>query len=313
MQQYIGTFHPGKYSDVPLYNIQAVAEATGVPSITLRSWERRYGVPEPKRDAKGYRLYSERDIAVTHWLRERVQQGIGISRAVHMLRVLTGAESDHAPASAFDPETMRARLMGAAVQLDSQGIARVLSEALIVGSVEDVALSVIQPVLYQIGDGWSSGKVSVTMEHVASAQLRSHLEQLIHISPSPLRSERFVVGCAPSEMHELGALMLALFLRRRGFDVVYAGASVEPASLVTDALHSRATGVLLSAMTAVSAGLLSDVFRELGGCYSGILAFGGKIYNDCPDLIVTTPGSYLGRDAKTAVETLEGLLPGRAA
>src|SRR5919202_1898368 len=92
METRASAFNPTTYADVPLYNIQAVAAATGVPSITLRSWERRYGVPEPKRDAKGYRLYSERDIAVTRWLKERVQQGVGISRAVNMLRALETGE-----------------------------------------------------------------------------------------------------------------------------------------------------------------------------------------------------------------------------
>src|SRR4051794_4451010 len=102
MENRSSDFHPHNYSDVPLYNIQAVAAATGVPSITLRSWERRYGIPEPKRDPKGYRLYSERDIAVTRWLKDRVKQGIGISRAVNMLRVLERGELAPEPPRTFD-------------------------------------------------------------------------------------------------------------------------------------------------------------------------------------------------------------------
>src|SRR5947209_8106314 len=105
------SFNPNSYPDVPLYNIQAVAASTGVPSITLRSWERRYGVPEPKRDPKGYRLYSERDIAVTRWLKERVEHGVGISRAVNMLRVLEQEEPEPVEQQTLDLHDLRQRLM----------------------------------------------------------------------------------------------------------------------------------------------------------------------------------------------------------
>src|SRR5947209_14392974 len=102
MEPRTGDVRRGSHSDVPLYNIQAVAAATGVPAITLRSWERRYGIPQPKRDAKGYRLYSDRDIAVARWLKERVEQGVGISRAVHMLDVLERGEMLEQPPASLD-------------------------------------------------------------------------------------------------------------------------------------------------------------------------------------------------------------------
>src|SRR5918911_5236823 len=139
------SFNPSGYSDVPLYNIQAVAAATGVPSITLRSWERRYGVPEPKRDPKGYRLYSERDIAVTRWLRERVQQGVGISRAVNMLRVLESGPPVSEPATTFDFDGLQARLIDAVERLDESSVTQVVSEALVVAPVEEVTLRLLQP------------------------------------------------------------------------------------------------------------------------------------------------------------------------
>lgn len=301
------------YSDVPLYNIQAVASATGVPSITLRSWERRYGVPDPKRDVKGYRLYSERDIAVTRWLHERVQQGVGISRAVNMLQLLGHVGARVEPAPTFMPEEMRARLLTAVMQSDAVAMGQVLAEALAVGSVEDMALSIVQPVLHSIGEEWSQGRLSVTTEHIASNQLRAHLAQLIQISPPPLRSERLVIGCAPGEMHEMGALMLSLFLRRRGFDVLYAGANVESSSLFDDAIRMQPEAVLLSAMTVDSAKSLTALFETLQTRYAGILAFGGQAYNYHPDLVDGTPGSFLGSDAREAVHTLEDMLPSRAA
>jgi methanogenic corrinoid protein MtbC1 len=301
-------FNPLSYSDVPLYNIQAVAAATGVPSITLRSWERRYGVPEPKRDPKGYRLYSERDIAVTRWLKERVQQGVGISRAVNMLHVLERGEMALEQPRGFDFEGLQERLLEAISRLDEPAVSRVIAEALMVASVEDVSLHLLQSTLYSVGELWASGQLSVTTEHVASNLIRSHLAQLVRISPPPLRSEKLLVGCAPGEFHDIGALMLTLFLRRRGFEVVYAGASVEPQSFKEDTERLHPDAVCLSAstpQTAVALGMLAHQLREQ---FNGVIAFGGLAFNGQEGLATQIDGLYLGADAGQAVTRLEEAL-----
>src|SRR3954471_8088044 len=75
----------GQLSTAPVFNTKAVARETGVPADTFRAWERRYGVPQPQRTAGGHRLYSDRDIAIIRWLRERTDEGVNISHAVLLL------------------------------------------------------------------------------------------------------------------------------------------------------------------------------------------------------------------------------------
>src|SRR6266496_5321990 len=72
-------------STAPVFNTKAVARETGVPADTFRAWERRYGMPRPQRTAGGHRLYSERDIAIIRWLRDRTEEGMNISHAVLLL------------------------------------------------------------------------------------------------------------------------------------------------------------------------------------------------------------------------------------
>jgi DNA-binding transcriptional MerR regulator len=45
-----------------LYTIGTVSKLTGVGAITLRAWERRYGLIQPKRKERGHRLYSRAHI-----------------------------------------------------------------------------------------------------------------------------------------------------------------------------------------------------------------------------------------------------------
>lgn len=303
-------FRPAAYSDLPLYNIQAVAAATGVPAITLRSWERRYGIPEPKRDPKGYRLYSERDVALTRWLKERVGEGIGISRAVHMLRVLEQLEPTAEPDVSLDFDALRSRLLSAIRRLDAAEIDRALAESLTVASVEDLCLQIISPVLHDVGIEWQRDTLSVTAEHVGSNLVRAKLTELLHITPPPLRSERVLVGCAPGELHDVGALMVALFLRRRGFGVIYAGASVEPRSFARDVTQIAPSATCLSAGSPTAARTLADLYGEIEPQFSGVLGFGGRAFVEHPDLVGTVPGRYLGADAITAVREIERLLKG---
>ena len=300
------SFH--KYSDVPLYNIQAVAAATGVPPITLRSWERRYGVPEPKRDVKGYRLYSERDIAVARWLKERVDRGVGISRAVNMLRVLEIEQPQIEAATPFDLSGLRGRLIEAVRSFDDAQVSQIMQEALMVASMEDVCLVLLQPALYEIGHMWANGTLSVTAEHVASNMVRSFIAQLVRLSPPALRPDVVVVGCAPGELHDIGPLMLTLFMRRRGFDVLYVGASVEEESVIADIQRLKPTAVCLSATGDDAVESLSRLYRRLRQEFTGLLAFGGRAFNERPELIEHVPGEYLGADAGVALSALEAAL-----
>ncbi len=49
-------------TNAPLYPIREVSNLTGVNAITLRAWERRYGLIEPVRTEGGHRLYTLENI-----------------------------------------------------------------------------------------------------------------------------------------------------------------------------------------------------------------------------------------------------------
>ena len=77
-----------QFSDTPMYNTKAVVQRISVPAPTLRAWERRYALIAPERMQNAYRLYSERDVALIRWLKERTDSGMAISQAVALFRHL---------------------------------------------------------------------------------------------------------------------------------------------------------------------------------------------------------------------------------
>lgn len=69
----------------PLYPIREVSRMTGVNSITLRAWERRYGLIEPVRTESGHRLYTDEHIEQVKTAVSLTKQGIPISRVKALL------------------------------------------------------------------------------------------------------------------------------------------------------------------------------------------------------------------------------------
>ena len=66
------------------YRIGAVARLTGIPTDTLRMWERRYNVVEPVRAEGGNRLYSRDDITRLVMIKRLVDAGHAIGTVANL-------------------------------------------------------------------------------------------------------------------------------------------------------------------------------------------------------------------------------------
>ncbi len=252
------------YSSEPRYNTKAVVRETGVPADTFRAWERRYGVPIPHRTATGQRLYSERDIAIIRWLRDRTAEGLTISQAVRLLEgAQEAAVSDDQPAAWTRLEQ---QLVDALLRLDTTAAEDVLAQAFAHYSLDDVCLKLIEPALVAIGEGWHNGTVSVGQEHFATQLLRRRLQSLFSVYDVAEGRATIVAGCAPGEQHDIGLLILALLLVRRGYRVVYLGPDVPLHGLLPVMEQVETDMICLSASTPETASAIDAIaaaVREL--------------------------------------------------
>jgi DNA-binding transcriptional MerR regulator len=66
-------------------NISEVCQQTGVAAVTLRAWERRYGLIKPSRTPKGHRLYSEANIEQIRQIVRWLNRGVAISKVAGLL------------------------------------------------------------------------------------------------------------------------------------------------------------------------------------------------------------------------------------
>lgn len=324
------------YSTTPLYNIKAVVQATGISPSTLRAWERRYNMCRPQRSESGYRLYSDRDVAIIRWLKSQVDAGMAISQAVAWLDALnvdagsaeqSGAQSGVLPISAAfnndlrpNPllareevrsfEALRADLTEALVAFNEAAAEQIMAEAFAMYPVEQVGEELVTPVLIEIGERWHRNQLSVTREHFATNYLLHRLTALLRTVPNLDGSSALWVGCAPGELHEGGAVLLAIYLRRAGYQIHYLGQDLPVDDFVAEVRRQQPAMVLLSASTTDALPGLQRMAQELSAqeMPRPIIGYGGRIFIRQPGLRDEIAGVYLGNSAQEAVDTVRHIL-----
>lgn len=304
--------------DEPLLNIKAVSQATGVEAVTLRAWERRYGVPSPERSEQGYRLYSERDVAILRWLKARVEEGVTIGQAVSMLESQSPQALPQSSmvnvvgAEMMSFEQMLDKLLQSAHSFDAETLQHTIMQAFALFSVEDVCLNLLLPALAEIGRQWRTGEASLQVEHFLTNLVRQHLLALDAAMPPPSRKGRVLLGCGPDDWHEMGILMLSLFLRRRGWEVVYLGQAVGLSQLEEALVSIKPDVVVLSASAFESLARLPEAARLVQNEENGdiVFMFGGALFPHVPDLATRIPGIYIGDTLLEALQRIHDLLSG---
>lgn len=93
--------------------IRRVSELTGVNSVTLRAWERRYGLLKPLRTAKGHRLYRPEDIARVEAIQRWLARGVAVGQVRALLD--QGVDENAAGLSEADPWQQHRQAMGQAL------------------------------------------------------------------------------------------------------------------------------------------------------------------------------------------------------
>jgi len=304
----------------PTFNMKVVVQETGLKPDTLRAWERRYGMPNPERTSGGHRLYSQYEIDALKWLIARQEEGLSISHAVDLWNqlkeegknpLLTHADSavqeSIIPVSGDRINEVRQMWIDACLDFDQYRTQQILAQAFAVFPIETVCFEILQKGLTEIGAGWYEGEVTVQQEHFASALALRQLEVLLASAPAPTRPGRLVLACPPMEHHTFSPLLLALMLRRRGWDVVYLGADVPLDRLASTVKSIEPDLVVASAQTLYTASTLLTVAQLLRK-ESVSLAFGGGVFNTIDNLYQHIPGYFLGDSLEEAPQQIEKLL-----
>ncbi len=301
----------------PVYNIKAVARLVGLLPVTLRAWERRYGLLSPQRGNQGYRLYSEHDVHTLRWLKNQVDAGLSIGRASVLLQDLRSKGQDPVTAAvepipdqpAVTLDALQQQLITALYQYNENSALEALRRTFALYPLEQVLAEVIQPVMVAIGEKWHAGEISVTMEHFATQFIMQQLMSMLAAAGAPARPGCIVAACAPGETHQIGLVMLVVMLRWRGWDVKYLGPDISLDHLVEalEPLHPRLLMFTATRPEAVAAlQPLKTILHRFSPPAPRVI-FGGQAFQQ-PGASLDLPGEVLKASPKEIVHKIESML-----
>ena len=241
------------------YRMRVAAELSGLSPETIRAWERRYGIPRPRRTAGGFRVYTEAEIALLSRLRALTAEGMAIGDAVKLASHLRDEIARDAAVTNGDGAPVvqwRDAVLAAAARLDQAAVDAVFDEALSALSPLQVYDTLVVPVQREVA------RHDVAEEHLVTQVIRARLLALLRTARGA-GGPHVVCACFPEEQHEVGLVGAALRFRHAGFRVTFLGARTPVAELVRVMRTLRPEVVALSCVTDPGARAVRRVFEPL--------------------------------------------------
>jgi len=231
------------------YNIKAVSQATGLSTETLRAWERRYGLIEPRRDPSGHRLYTAYDVMRLRRLREITDRGHPIGKVAHLSDEDLGLLLAQTPAESADTAaatTLVERILRATERYHPTDCDQVIAMSFALLPAAEVVRKILSPALREVGDRWHRGEFTVAQERIASGAARRQLTSLLNTFNSIARGPSVVFATLSGEQHELGILMHAALAASHLLRAYYLGPDLPPEEIARYAARVGAVAVAVS-------------------------------------------------------------------
>ncbi len=231
------------------YSIKAVSQATGLTVETLRAWERRYRVIEPRRDTSGHRIYTAYDVSRLRRLRETTDRGHQISKVAHLSNedlsfLLSDPQTETQGAAAA--QVLVARILGAVEKYRPTECDQIIAMAFALLPPAEVVRNVLSPALREVGSRWERGELTIAQERIASSAARRQLTSLLNTFNSAARGPGVVFATVTGEQHELGILMYAALAASLTLRAHYLGADLPPEEIGNYARRVSASAVAIS-------------------------------------------------------------------
>jgi DNA-binding transcriptional MerR regulator/methylmalonyl-CoA mutase cobalamin-binding subunit len=286
-----------------VFPIRTVAAVTGINPITLRAWERRYGLVKPQRTASGRRMYTQADIDTVHRALALVQRGVAIGQARDALTGTKPARTASRSSTLWVRQ--RARMLAAIEQFDEAALDQVYDELLALHPIERVTCEALLPLLIELGQRWRGRVGGIAEEHFFSVYLRNKLgARFHHRRGAASDGPKLIVACLPGEHHEAGAFLFALAAHERGYRVVLLGADMPLSELAYVARRTNASALVLSGTHEVPSQVAGAQMAQLVAASKVPVFVGGTVAVHQRNRLVAAGALPLGTDIEAALSRL---------
>ncbi len=215
------------------YSIRDLEHLSGIKAHTLRIWEQRYNIIQPKRTETNIRYYTDTDLKLVLNISLLKEHGFKISEIAKMtlsdlLQEVTSLTQKHLRY----PDQIQSLTL-AMIDLDEERFDKVMATNILQFGFENTMIHIIYPFLTKIGLLWQTGAITPAQEHFISNLIRQKLIVAIdgQIVRRESKSSTFLLYLPEGELHEISLLFGSYLLRARQYKVIYLGQSLPFADL----------------------------------------------------------------------------------
>ncbi|ARK10605.1 MerR family transcriptional regulator [Fibrivirga algicola] len=234
------------------YSIKDLEQLSGIKAHTLRIWEHRYNIIQPKRTDTNIRTYDDQDLKLVLNISLLKDHGYKISE----ISKLSVEEMYQEVIKISDrqlnyPDQIHA-LTISMIDLDEDRFEKIISTNILQFGFENTMIHIIYPFLSRIGTLWVTGSIGPAQEHFITNLIRQKLIVAIdgQVSKQRPNGKKYMLYLPEGEMHEISLLFANYIIRARYNKVVYLGQSL-PFNELVFAYNVHKPDYIFSAITSV--------------------------------------------------------------
>lgn len=272
-------------------------QLTGIKAHTLRVWEQRYAIIQPKRTETNIRYFDEEDLKYILNIAMLNNNGMRISKIAQLSRneinqkVMVVSEEVEADSDLLNALTITM------LDLDEERFEKILSNVVIKLGFAHAVTKVIYPFMFRIGILWQTGSIVPAQEHFISNLIRHKLivasdNMIAKKSKDP---KKFVLYLPEGELHEIGLLFANYIFKINGHKTIYLGQSVplDDLSVITSSYSPDYFFTVLTYETGIEQvkgyiELLSNLFPDKKIIIAGARLADSNVKLDWKNVIFTT-------------------------
>lgn len=207
------------------YSIKDFEQLSGIKAHTLRIWEQRYNLLQPKRTDTNIRYYDDDDLKLILNVALLNDNGVKISKIASMSSIELREEVMKLTDRSLTHDDQIHALTICMIEMDEERFDKILSTNILKLGFEETMLNVIYPFMSKIGILWQTGAICPAHEHFISNLVRQKLIVAIDGQIQKQGGKKFLLFLPEGEHHEISILFASYLIKFKGHKVIYLGQS----------------------------------------------------------------------------------------
>jgi DNA-binding transcriptional MerR regulator len=254
------------------YSIKDLEQLSGIKAHTLRIWEQRYNIINPKRTDTNIRTYDDKDLKLVLNIALLKDHDYKISEIAKLsLEQLSKEVLAISDKQLNYPDQIHA-LTIAMIDIDEERFEKIMSTNILQFGFENTMINIIYPFLSRIGTLWITGSIGPAQEHFITNLIRQKIVVAIdgQIIKPTTESKRYILYTPEGEFHEMPLLFANFILRARNNIVIYLGQSMPFSELEFICQHHKPDCLFTVITTTPGQDDIQQYINKLGDTFPDI-------------------------------------------